>query len=296
MFVPAYNRHYIDHALTTRADALILDVEDSVPDANKQQAREILADYFSRGVFHGRVVFIRINAVGTPHFDRDMDQLVFDDLCGYMPAKIRSADEIVLIDRRLSLQEQKQGLAPGKFALMPLIENAAAVTGIREIASASRRLIALCFGAEDYLDSMHGVYSRSAEGLAYPRSVIAAAARAEGLLPIDTPYLEIRDTDGFLQTEREMYRLGFAGCLLLTPKQIEPAHAVFSPSEEEIRHAENVIAAVEETMTRGTGIAVLDGLVVGPPLRKLAAKVLALRDRIQRVEAEKRPFPAEQGE
>ncbi|MDO4585850.1 MAG: CoA ester lyase [Planctomycetia bacterium] len=283
MFVPAFNRRYIDKAILSDADALILDVEDSVPLENKQEAREILADYFSRGVFRDRQVFIRINALETSDFVADMEQLVFEDLDGYMPPKIHCAQDLVLVDNQLTLIERKHGYPNGKFVLAPLIESAAAIVHINEIAHASSRLIALCFGGEDYLDSMQSAYTHLTPAFIYPRNAIAIAARSAGLLPIDTPYLEISDAEGFMEEEREMYKMGFAGCLLLNPKQIELAHQAFSPLPEEIEHAEGVVAAIEEAMTRGTGMAVFKGIAIGPPMRKLALKVLAQRDLIQRL-------------
>jgi len=280
MFVPAFNRRYLDKAISSNADALILDVEDSVPQEHKQEAREILIDYFAQGNFKGRQVFIRINSLNTEDFAADLEALAFNDLSGYVPPKIRNAEELRRVDEAVGETERRYGFPQGKFVLAPLVENAEAIANINEIARASERLIALCFGGEDYLDSMSSVYTHLKTAFEYPRNRIAVAARSAGLLPIDTPYLEINDAEGFVAEEREAYKIGFAGCLLLNPKQIESARQAFSPSREEIEHAEGVIAAIEEARTRGTGMAVYEGVAIGPPMKKLAYKVLEQRDLI----------------
>lgn len=283
MFVPAFNRRYIDKAILSSADALILDVEDSVPDENKPEAREILAEYFARGVFRDRQVFIRVNATTTPFFEDDLKKLTFDDLDGFVTPKVRDAQDIKTISARLDEIEHEHGFERGKFVLAPLIESATAIMNVSEIAFASDRLIALCFGGEDYLDSMRSVYTHLTPAFVYPRNALAVAARAAGLLPIDTPYMALGDPDGFMEEEGEMYKMGFAGCLLLNPKQIELAHRAFSPTDAEIKYAEGVVAAIEEAKTRGTGMAVFEGVAVGPPMRKLALKVLEQRDLIERL-------------
>lgn len=283
LFVPAINRRYLDKAVASRADALILDVEDSVLKDHKQEARENLVEYFSAGKFKGRQVFIRLNFHETGDFGLDLETLAFDDLLGYMLPKVRNAADVRTIDRAVTDMEVRHGFPRGKFALVPLIENASAVANANEIAFASARLIALCFGGEDYLDSMHSVCSHFRTALEYPRNVVAVAARAAGLAPVDTPYLNIADKEGFYGEEREMYKYGYAGCLLLHPDQIDLANEAFSPTQEEIERAEGVVTAIAKAREQGLMIAMYEGEAIGPPMRKMAKKILAMRDLIDKL-------------
>ncbi len=282
LFVPAINRRYLDKAVASRADALILDVEDSVLKEHKQEARENIVEYFSAGKFKGRQIFIRLNNHERDDFWLDLETLAFDDLLGYMLPKIRDAADVKKIDRAVADMEVRHGFPRGKFVFAPLIENASAVANANEIALASPRLVALCFGGEDYLDSMRSPYSHLRSALEYPRNVVAVAARAAGLAPVDTPYLDIADKDGFREEERELYKYGYAGCLVLHPDQVGLANEVFSPTAEEIRHAEGVVAAIAAARAEGQMIAMYEGAAIGPPMRKLSKKVLAMRDMIER--------------
>lgn len=285
MFVPASNRRYLDKALESAADALILDVEDSVPKEHKQEAREILVEYFAQGKFFGRQVFIRVNPLESDEFALDLETLAFDDLLGFVPSKIRRAEDVQAIDAEITDLEIRHGLQRGKFVLAPLIENASAIANVYAIAHSSSRLVALFFGGEDYLDSMHSVYSHLKTAFAFPRNMLAIAARSAGLIPVDTPYLDLNDFQGFLSEERESYQIGFGGCLLINPKQIDLANRVFSPTPEEIAHAEGVIAAIAEAKKHGAAVAIYNGVTVGPPMIKSAKKALKARDLIERFNA-----------
>lgn len=275
MFLPAYNQKFIDKALNSDADALILDMEDSVPVEQRQAARENIIEYNNKGLFANKSIFIRINEIGTVDFAEDITQLVLSDITGLMPSKIANAEDVVFIDKMLSVLELKNGIAVGTIKLAPLIETTGAVMDIQRIAQASDRLVALCFGGEDYLNDLGSTYTYQESAFVVPRAMIVNAARTAGLLPIDTPYLNIADVEGFEAKEREAYKNGFAGCLILNPKQIDPANRAFSPDEEKVEYSRRVIEAVRLAAEESkSGVAMLDGVMVGPPMRKRAQTVL----------------------
>lgn len=275
MFLPAHNTKFIDKALAGDADAIILDMEDACPAARKAEARGIIADYSRRGLLAQKKVFIRINHIGTKEFADDFSELILPGVCGLMPSKIFTAEDIVFIDKLLGFFEVRNGLPEGQIALAPLIETTAAVKNVDKIASASKRLIALCFGAEDFLNDLGSTYIYQESALVVPRADLVNASRMHGLLPIDTPYLNIRDIEGFRADCKQAYKNGFAGRLLLGPRQVEAANEAFLPDEEQVTRAKRVIEAVEEANKTGvSGVAMLDGGMVGPPMLKRARTIM----------------------
>lgn len=276
MFLPAHNTKFLDKAISCTADAVILDLEDGVPSSKRPEARQNIVSYAERGLLSGRRnIFIRINPIDTDDFVEDIEKLTLKEIDGLMPSKIDSEKDIEFLDRLLDFYERKKGLPVGQFKLAPLIETTKGLDSIREIAKSSGRLIALCLGGEDYLNDLGSVFTYQQSALSYPRAVLVNTARANGLLPIDTPYLDIKDVDGFRENEILAYKNGFAGCLILSPRQIEAANEAFTPDHEKIELSRRVIAAVKEANETGlSGVAMLDGTMVGPPMRKRAETVL----------------------
>jgi citrate lyase subunit beta/citryl-CoA lyase len=205
-----------------------------------------------------------------------------EDIHGFMPTKIRTYHDLLYYDKLLTQLEIENNFPIGKFKLVPLIENTTAVMDAYNIAKASSRTIALCFGGEDLLDDLSGLHGTPPRAFDYPRAVISHAARACGILPIDTPYLELNDFEGFKIEETVSFEQGFAGCLLIHPRQIPVANQCFTPSEAEIHRSNKIIEAIEEAKKRGSGVAMLDGKMIGPPMRKRAEKVIRLMNQINK--------------
>lgn len=276
MFLPAHNRKFIDKAITSEADAVILDLEDGVPPFKRAEARENIKDYSNKGLLdHRKNIFIRINPIETEDFIADIEELTLSGIDGFMPSKVDTAEDIMFLDRLLDFFERKKKLQTAKFKLAPLIETTKALDNISEIAKASRRLVALCLGGEDYLNDLGSVFTYQESALVYPRAMLVNAARANHLLPIDTPFLDIKNVEGFKEHGLIAYRNGFAGCLILNPRQIEAANEAFTPDEEKITLSRRVIKAVRHASEEGiSGVTMLDGTMVGPPMRKRAETVL----------------------
>lgn len=281
LYVPAYNGKFISKAVNCEADAIIFDLEDSCPPEKEPEGRDQIRRALQSGAFAGRQLFIRINELGTEALKHDLELLQYPGLLGLMPPKVSSAEEMREFDRLVAEKEAEYGLEAGSIKLTPLIETAGAFVNLDEIAGASERIIALTFGGEDYLDSVWGVHTEPPVAFDVPRAVLVQVARKHGMLPIDTPYLDLKNEEGFRREEGISAAMGFAGDLLVNPGQIPWANEVFSPTEEEIAHARRVVAAVEEVKLAGGSIAVLDGKMIGPPMRKRAEKVVALADLIE---------------
>lgn len=276
LFIPCHNEKYIMKAADCGADAIIFDMEDAVPRSEEQKARDLLNKYLELEAMEGKQLFIRVNELGTDSLLADMELLRHENIMGIVPPKIDSVADINKFEALLLEQEIKNHYPVGKFKMLPLIETAAAIMNIKNIAGCSERIIALLFGGEDYLDSVWGEHLEPPQALDHPRSMVAMAARMRGILPIDTPYLDLNNEKGFMDEEIKSRAMGFAGILLVTPKQIPWAHSCFSPTKEEIIHAEKVLMAVNEAKKAGGSVAKINGKMIGPPMRKRAEKVLLL--------------------
>lgn len=275
LFVPGHNAKFIEKALVSDADAIILDMEDAIPPNLRQDARENIINYFNKGSFKDKTVFIRINELGSEDFIQDIRQLIFEDLTGYMLPKINHEDDIKFFSRLLDLVETERKWERGKFLLTPLIETTSALYRVNQIATASERMLALCFGGEDYLNDLGSTYTHYENAFLVPRANMVNAARMAGIQPIDTPYLQLNDTEGYMREETEMYRMGFAGHLLINPKQIELANKCFSPSDEEIVFSKDIMQGAELAQKeKSSGISVHGGVMIGPPMIKRAQTVL----------------------
>lgn len=276
LFVPTYRTSFLDRALECGADALILDLEDSIPFEVKDQARQNIRDYAQNGKFAGQKVFIRLNDFDSRMLHEDLNSCLHVDVLGFMPTKIRTYHDLMYYDKLLTQLEIENHLPDGHFKLTPLIETTSAVMDAYNIARASTRTVALCFGGEDFLDDLSGLHGHPPRAFDYPRAAIALAARACNLQPIDTPYLDLDDFSGFVSEETVSFEQGYAGCMLIHPKQIPYANQCFTPSAEEVSRSRRIVEAIEASALKGSGVAMLDGKMIGPPMRKRAQKVLDL--------------------
>jgi len=269
----------LESAVGLDSDAIILDLEDSVPLNFKQEARNNIRDYLTRDRFVQQV-FVRVNCLESGMLDLDLECAAHYNTDGFVFTKVRDERDIVELDRQLTKIEHERGLEAGHFKMCPLIETASAVIRAYEIARASPRMVGLAFGGEDYLHDVDGLHKDSGLSLLVPRSMIVMAARASGIDAIDTPYLNIHDSVG-LRREFELSReIGFSGSLIIHPSQVGIANDVFSPSTAEVSEAIRTIRAIEDSVEKGLGVALLDGKLVGPPMEKRARRILEKASRI----------------
>ena len=280
LFVPGHLPRFLDRAAQTDADALILDLEDSVPPPHKAEARANIKKRLDEGVYRQQI-FIRVNALDTGMLPEDLRWTVHRATTGFMFTKVHDDRDIVFFDRLLTQIESELGLEAGASKMCPLIETASAGLHTLQIATASPRMVALAFGGEDYLTDLDGLHRKHGLGFLVPRALLIMAARAARLEAIDTPYLDIADDAGF---ERELTlarELGFSGQLLIHPSQVPIANRIFAPSEDEIREARRIVEAIEEGREKGLGVGLLDGSLIGPPMEKRARSVLRKVDRMR---------------
>ena len=281
MYVPAYKEKFIDKSLTAPADAIIYDLEDSVPATFKPEARKILKKYIDKGAFKDKKVFVRLNPLESNMLSEDLKYVLHGDIDGFMPSKIYTAADMDYYDKLISQLEAENGIKAGHFKLTPLIETTSAVMDIYNICRQTKRIMAVCFGGEDFLNDLEGLHKEPPRSLEYPRAAIAIAARAAGVQPIDTPFLAIHDEEGFIKEENLSFEMGFAGVQILSPRQIPLANQCFTPDAEEVKRSEEIVEACRKSSEEGSGVAMYNGKMIGPPMRKRAEKVLEIMELIK---------------
>lgn len=275
MFVPGHNEKLLDSAPRTDADALILDLEDSVqPVSKKQVARDIIKDRIGAGKFDRFDVFVRVNDRESGHLLKDVHQLTIEGVAGFVYPKSITGQDIYFFDKLLETIEAEKGFETGRFKIIPLIETASAVMNAQEICRASGRVIAIAFGCEDFISDLEGIHDHEGESLRTPRAMIAMSARANGVIPIDTVHINVHDLDDLERNVVLSKLLGFEGMLVLHPKEIEVVHRHYTPSEREVEDAREMLRLADEAKKQSRGVAVINGKFIGPPMVIAANKIL----------------------
>lgn len=276
LFVPGNKDSMLRRSLSCRPDVLVPDMEDSVPEGEKRNARLRIQAFLPELAAAAALVFPRVNALETEWAAKDIAAVVGPHVDGISIGKIRNADDIAAVSKLLKRYEDEAGIEVGSLKLIPWIETCEAVVGCHAICAASRRIAAVAFGAEDYTHDLGVERDDDPVQLLYARSAVCTAARAASVLALETPWFRFRDLDGLRADSLAAKRLGFKGRFAIHPDQIDTINACFSPSAEEIAHAERVIAAYEEAEKRGRGSTSLDGLVVDRPVVRRARATLEL--------------------
>lgn len=274
MFVPAHNEKFLNSAMKANADVLLLDVEDSVlPYENKQIARDNIVRYVSQKKFK-QVIFPRINDRESGELLKDLMQLTIPGISGFMYPKSYTGQDIYFIDKLLETLEYEKRLPLGTFKLIPLIETSAAVLNAQDICKASKRVIAIAFGCEDFVTDLKGVHDKDGQSLYVPRALISLAARANNVAPIDTVHIKVHDLEDLERNLAIARNLGFEGMLVLHPKELPLVNKYFSPSEEEVSDAEEMLQLAKEAEREGKGVAVKNNKFIGPPMVTQAQNIV----------------------
>lgn len=275
MFVPGHNEKLLTSANKSDADVLLLDIEDSVqPVSNKVIAREKIVEKLQSGFFKNHLVFPRVNDRESGQLLKDVNALTVEGVDGFMYPKSHTGKDVYFFDKLLETIEYEKGLPVGSFKIIPLIETSAAVLNAQEIIQSSDRVIAIAFGCEDFITDLEGVHDDEEKSIFTPRAMIAMAARANGVIPIDTVHIKVHDLDDLEKNLKIARTLGFEGMLVLHPKEIDLVHKYFSPSDEDIKEAKEMLRLKETAEKDNKGVAILNGKFIGPPMVIAAKKTL----------------------
>lgn len=273
----------IQKASTLGADAIILDLEDAVPISEKEAARRLVGQSIVQVGAAGRQVFVRVNALSTGLTEEDLRSVVQPQLVGIVLPKAQSSADVATVAKWISELEGEQGMGRGSVALVPLLETARGVLDAREVAKAVPRIVAVAFGALDFARDMGIRLSAEGTEVLYARSRIALAASAAQVLAIDTPWIDIADREGLLREARHARQLGFRGKLVIHPSQIAHVNEVFSPSEDEVAYAREVVEAFHAAEAEGLGAISLDGKMIDAANARQAADLIASAEAISHV-------------
>jgi citrate lyase subunit beta / citryl-CoA lyase len=282
LFIPGNRMKMIDKAKSLDPDAVIFDLEDAVPPAEKAAARGTVREAIESGEFQRFRVFVRVNSLSTGLLPADLDEVVSPNLTGIVLPKVESRADTEQVHLMLREREQRTGAGEGGTRILPIIETVRGVLSLPQIADSSDRLVGLSFGAEDFATDL-GV-ERSREGIEghYPRVQIALWSRMTGVTAVDTVFSDVNDDEGLERETRLVRQLGFRGKYVIHPRQIEQVNRVFTPSEAETEHARRVVAAYEEAETRGEASVALDGKMIDIPVVARARDLLLLAEAIGR--------------
>jgi citrate lyase subunit beta/citryl-CoA lyase len=282
MFVPSHNLKLLDSSVKRDVDVLLLDIEDSVPFSDKQKARNNILEFVKRSDLGDKLLFPRVNDRESGELLKDIYQLTISGIEGFMYPKAQKGEDIYFFGKLLETIEYEKGFPIGTFKIIPLIETTSAIINIDEICRACTRVVAVAFGCEDYITDLQGKHIPNGGSILFARNMVANAARANHILPIDTVHIKVHDLEDLENNLIVARQLGFEGMLVLNPKELPLVNAYFSPTEQEIQWAEEMIRLSEEAVKKGQGVAVKDNKFIGPPMVKMAKTVLAKRDYLKR--------------
>ena len=296
LYMPGDQPHFAINADFYGADILIFDLEDSVPLARKFEARILVRRFLENSfLFRKSERAVRINPLSTEESVHDIAEIVpaMPDII--LLPKCESAMDVERLDTLLTANEEEYGLVPGSIRIMPIIESAKGVLAAYEIARASQRNSALCFGYEDFSRDIQSkpdivkvahvqddgsqkvniqLNPVSSIDSLLARQIIILASRAADIEPLDSSYSDIENTKGLLNSCYEARALGFTGKSVIHPTRIPYVKKAFLPSDEEVQQAKAVIAAYEESLKAGKGAVAIDGQMIDIPVVEKARRII----------------------
>jgi citrate lyase subunit beta/citryl-CoA lyase len=271
---------FVEKAKTLAADIICFDLEDSVPDNEKDAARRIISEtLLARRQEYSGIVYVRTNSPESGLIPDDLKAVLQEGIDGIVVPKVNDVSEMLEIKKHIVMLEKER--KTDKIALIPSIETARGVVNAYLIASAEERIKALVFGVFDFLYDMRLDYDEHDPlGYSYVRAKIPVDARAAGVHAIDAIWQKIDDIDGLIRDATMARRLGYSGKSIIHPSQIEPVHKVFRPSKNEVEWAKKVVQALGQAMKKGTGRGAirLEGKMIDAVHYKQAKAILDAAD------------------
>lgn len=273
LYLPGDQPKLMLNAAIHQPDGLILDLEDSVAPAKKDDARLLVRNALRALDFKGCERMVRINQL--PLGLADLEAIVPQKPDVILLPKIESDEQIKQIDEKVDkiLSKEKN---PREIFYMPIIESALGIINAYAIASASPRNVALAIGLEDYTADIGAQRTNEGRESFFARSMIVNAARAAGIQAIDTVFSDVQDTEGLIASVLEAKSLGFDGKGCIHPRQIQPIHEAFAPTEQEVDKAKKIVLAFEEAERKGLGVVSLGSKMIDPPVVKRAIRIIDL--------------------
>jgi citrate lyase subunit beta / citryl-CoA lyase len=277
LWVPGNNREKLKEALESEADCIALDLEDLVPFQQKAAARESVRKVLKEVDFGGKERIVRINSIATDLGREDVEAIVPSKPDAIRLPKCETIDYVMELDRRLTMGEEKGNLERNRIKIILMIETALGIRNAYELASCTKRIVAVGLGAEDLTADLRT--TRSTSGLEiellYARQKLIIDGRAAGVDVIDSSLLVIDDLESLRRETELIKQLGFDGKSVIHPCQIPTVHQVFTPKDEEIRYAKKVMDVYKRGQEEGSFYIFLDGKLIDPPVVRKAERIMA---------------------
>lgn len=281
LFAPGNVARRVEKAFTLDADVVIVDLEDSVANTDKEATRKPVAEALARPR-KGRG-YVRVNAPSSPFCYGDLAATIRKGVDGVVLPKVESAADLHAIDWLIAALERERGIPEGSIDLMPQIETAAGVQRIDRVLQARSlrpypgpwRVKRVAFGAADYGHELGLAPTLDEPELADARARIVLASRAAGMeSPIDSPWFHFKEAEAFQRALERSRRGGFQGRLCVHPDQLGPVNRAYLPSDEEVARAERIVAAFKEAEARGAAAIQVDGQMIDYPVVHRAQAIL----------------------
>lgn len=283
LYVPGNHPGMIRDAHIYGSDSIMFDLEDAVSLREKDAARMLV--YYSLKTIDYRPaeILVRVNGLNTPYGRDDFEAIVRAKPDAIRLPKTETPEDIKEADALITRIEKEVGMEYGTVKLMAAIESALGVINAYGIATASKRLIGIAIGAEDFVTDLKT--NRSPEGveLLTARSQILFAARAAGIDALDTVFSDVSDEEGFIREVKLIKQLGFDGKSIVNPRQIDIVHKIFTPNDDEINKSIRIIEAIKEAEEKGSGVISLDGKMIDKPIVERAERILELSNAVKKV-------------
>jgi citrate lyase subunit beta/citryl-CoA lyase len=279
LYMPASNARALEKAKSLSADALIMDLEDSVSPDSKSEARDLVTQATmaaNNGEYGSRIICIRVNGLDTPWGEDDLKAAAKAKPDAILLSKVNGAADVHAAERIL----EALGLSE-KTSIWVMMETPLSMLHAEEIAASSPRLTAFVLGTSDLVKDLHAHHTPLRLPVIASLNLCVLAARAYGLEVLDGVYLHLNDAEGFEQSCLQGLEMGFDGKTLIHPKQLEAANRVFAPSDKDIELSKRIIEAHAQAASEGKGVVVVDGSLIENLHVQNAQRIVALAEAIE---------------
>ena len=276
LYVPGNNPKMVEKAPSFPADIITLDLEDSVPPAEKETARKIIAENLKYVGQNGSLVYVRINNWETELTNDDLEAIVWEGLAGVTLAKTGHPDDVQRLDWKLEELERRRGLEVGSIKISMLLETAKGIMNAYECCMASKRNVNAIFGAVDYCRDLRVKLTSESDEQLWGRAKVGIACRAAGIVAIDAPFVAYQDIPAFEKNVLGGKQMGYEGRMIIHPSQVEPSNRMYAPDPADVEWAVGVVKVFEEEgIAKGKAAVSFNGKMVDTPVYLNALDILA---------------------
>jgi len=284
IFIPGNNQRFLEKSRTINSDIICYDLEDSVPQEEKEIARESVRSAIQEiskinDINKERILAVRINSPTSDQMATDLKKVITPGIDAIVIPKVDDDKQIAEISKIIEKKENEKNIQSGIIKIIPSIESALGVVNAYNIAKSDQRITTLVFGIFDFLHDMK-IDNQDMEtitGFMYARAKVPVDARAAGIDSIDSIWQDIHDHSGLIKDLKLGKKLGYNGKCIIHPSQIEHVHSVFSPSNQDIEWAKKVVQALDSAKNSSAGAVKLEGKMIDAVHYKQARRILDLR-------------------